>query len=179
MIETKTPSIAKYTALVTFLVPLVLALAFVGSGNSQFLFFGLYFFLFAAVVNMVVLIYIAVKAAKRGYPNNLLRGIGLLLLNVLTVIGFVFVGVYFTSIERVTLVNETGQPIYNLVVSGCEEIKIPVLENGDSETVWIDIKNDCNVGLTYNTKGGKQHFEIVLDYVTQGNGQIHEHSIGK
>ncbi len=97
MNETKIPSIAKYTALVTFLVPLVLALAFIGSGNVEFLFVGFYFFVFAALVNLVVIFYLAILGARRSYPTYLLKGIALLLLNVLTFIAFVAMGVYFTN----------------------------------------------------------------------------------
>jgi hypothetical protein len=181
MNETKTnvPSIAKYTALVTFLVPLVLALAFVGSGNIEFLFMGFYFFLFAALVNLVVLFYLAILASRRSYPTYLLKGIALLLLNVLTVIAFVAMGVYFTNIVRVTLVNKTGHTVKNIVVSGCERIKIQEIENGDSETVWVDVKNDCYILMEYSTKSGQRKAEIVQEYVTNGNGQILHHQIGK
>jgi hypothetical protein len=181
MNETKTnvPSIAKYTVLVTFLVPVVLALAFIGSGNSKFLFMGFYFFLFAALVNLVVLFYLAILASRRSYPTYLLKGIALLLLNVLTVIAFVAMGVYFTNIVRVTFINKTGHTVKDIVVSGCERIKIHEIENGDSETVWVDIKNDCYILMEYSTKNGQRKAEIVQEYVTNGNGQILHHQIGK
>ena len=89
MNETKIPSIAKYTALVTFFVPLVLALAFISSGNVEFLFVGFYFFVFAALVNLMVIFYLAILASRRSYPIYLLKAIALLLLNVLTFFAFV------------------------------------------------------------------------------------------
>lgn len=173
------PTIAKYTALVTFLVPVVLALAFIGSGNVEFLFLGFYFFVFAALVNLVVLFYLAILASRRSYPNYLLKGIALLLLNVFTVIAFVAMGVYFTNIMRVTLINKTGHTVKNIVVSGCERIKIKEIENGDSETVWVDIKNDCYILMEYSTKKGQIKVDVVQQYVTNGNGQILYHQIGK
>ena len=58
-------------------------------------------------------------------------------------------------------------------------VKIQEIENGDSETVWVDIKNDCYILMEYSIKKGQRKAEIVQEYVTNGNGQILYHQIGK
>jgi hypothetical protein len=95
------------------------------------------------------------------------------------IILLVAVGVYFTNIVRITLVNKTGHTVKNIVVSGCERIKIQEIEHDDSETVWVDIENDCYILMEYSTKNGQRKAEIVQEYVTNSNGQILYYQIGK
>ena len=167
--------LAKYTTLFTFLIALLILLAFVFTGDMHYAFLGMYYFLGALGINLVIVV-ILTFIGERGISG---KGIGLLFLNIPTAIGFFAVAIYFTGIMRVTFINDSGQDIRNIHISGCEKEHIEVLENGDSETVWIDIEHDCQIDMTYTTKKGKRKSEVVMGYVTNGMGQKYVHHIGK
>jgi hypothetical protein len=162
--------LAKYTTIITFFIAFLICLAFVLTGDMDYGFIGLYYFFGAGLINLIILILLAIIGG---------RGIGLLFLNIPTAIVFFAIGIYFTSVMRVTFVNDFGQDIRNIHISGCEKEYIEVLENGDSETVWIDIEHDCQIEMTYITAKGKRKTEAVMSYVTNGMGQKYVHHIGK
>ena len=167
--------LAKYTTLFTFLIALLILLAFVFTGDVHYAYLGMYYFLGAVGINLIVVI-ILIFSGDRGISG---KGIGLLFLNIPTAIGFFAVAMYFTSIMRVTFVNDSGENIRNIHVTGCEKEFIDVLENGDSETVWIDIEHDCQIQVSYTTSKGKRKEEAVMGYVTNGMGHQYVHHIGK
>jgi hypothetical protein len=167
--------LAKYTTLFTFLIALLILLAFVFTGDMHYAYIGMYYFFGAAAINLFI-VFILVFIGDRGISG---KGIGLLFLNIPTAIGFFAVAIYLTGIVRVTFINDSGVTIRNIRITGCEKEHIEVLENGDSETVWIDIEHDCQIEVSYTTSKGKRKTDVVMSYVTNGMGQKYEHHIGK
>ena len=167
--------LAKYTTLFTFLIASLILLAFVFTGDIHYAYMGMYYFLGAVGINLVVVV-ILTFIGGRGISG---KGIGLLFLNIPTAIGFFAVAMYFTGIMRVTFINDSGENIRNIHITGCEKEHIEVLENGDSETVWIDIEHDCQIEVSYTTSKGKRKADVVMSYVTNGMGQKYVHHIGK
>ena len=165
----------KYTPLFTFLIALLILLAFVFTSDIHYAYLGMYYFLGAVGINLIVVIVI-IFSGVRGIEG---KGIGLLFLNIPTAIGFFAVAMYFTGIMRVTFINDSGVTIRNLNITGCEKEHIEVLENGDSETVWIDIEHDCQIEVSYSTSNGKRKTDVVMSYVTNGMGKKYVHHIGK
>jgi hypothetical protein len=51
------------------------------------------------------------------------------------------------------------------------------LKTGESETVWIDIPNDCQVDIEYELKGEIRR-ETVAGYLTNMNGLFGTYKIG-
>ena len=162
--------LAKYTTLFTFLIALLICLAYVFTGDMQYGFVGLYYFFGAGIINVIIMIFLAIIGGK---------GSVYLLLNIPTAIVFFAIGIYFTSIMRVTLINHTGGNIRNIKITGCEDEQLDLLENGDSETIWIDIEHDCQIEMAYTTAKGQRKSEVIMGYVTNGMGQKYEHYIGK
>jgi hypothetical protein len=167
--------LAKYTTLFTFLFAALILVAFVFTGDMHYAYLGMYYFFGAAAVNLFI-IFILIFIGGRGISG---KGIGLLFLNIPTAIGFFAVAMYFTGIMRVTFINDSGENIRNIHITGCEKEYIEVLENGDAETVWIDIEHDCQIQLSYTTSKGKRKEEAVMGYVTNGMGHQYVHHIGK
>lgn len=81
------------------------------------------------------------------------------------------------DIIRISVVNPTKNELTNIKISGCQEKHIDKLQSGESETVWIEINNDCTINIEY-TVGGIIKQENVMDYVTTGMGQKIVHTIG-
>jgi hypothetical protein len=162
--------LAKYTTIITFFIAFLICLAFVFTGDIDYGFIGLFYFFGAGIINLIIMIFLAVIGGK---------GSAYMLLNIPTAIVFFAIGIYFTSIMRVTFINDSGQDIRNIHISGCEKEHIEALKNGDSETVWIDIEHDCQIEMTYTTAKGKRKTDVVMGYVTNGMGQKYVHHIGK
>lgn len=158
------------STLVTFCIALLIFLGFVMTGDSHYALMGVYFFLIAGIVNLIVLIYLAVVGGK---------GIGLLFINLPFAFIFTAIAIYLTGIMRITFVNDSGETIRNLHIEGCEKEYLDELENGDSETIWINIEGDCQIELSYSTENGKRKNETVMGYVTNGMGHKYVHHIGK
>ena len=161
--------LAKYTTIITFLIALLICLAYVFTGDMDYGFIGLYYFFGAGIINLIIMIFLAVIGGK---------GSVYLLLNIPTAIVFFAIGIYFTSIMRVTFINHTGENIRNIQITGCENEQLDLLDNGESETVWIDIEHDCQIEMTYTTAKGKRKSEVVIGYVTNGMGEKYVHHVG-
>jgi hypothetical protein len=153
----------------------LILLAFVFTGDMHYAYVGMYYFLGAVGINLIVII-VLIFSGGRGIEG---KGIGLLFLNFPTAIGFFAVAMYLTGIMRVTFINDSGENIRNIHITGCEKEYFDVLENGDSETVWIDIEHDCQIEVSYTTSKGKRKVDVVMSYVTNGMGQKYVHHIGK
>ena len=162
--------LAKYTTIITFLIALLICLAYVFTGDMDYGFIGLYYFFGGGIINLIIMIFLAVIGGK---------GSVYLLLNIPTAIVFFAIGIYFTSIMRVTFINHTGENIRNIQITGCENEQLDLLDNGESETVWIDIEHDCQIEMTYTTEKGKRKSEVVIGYVTNGMGEKYVHHVGK
>lgn len=73
--------------------------------------------------------------------------------------------------------NVQGILFSDINITGCETEYIDKLEIGESETVWIDIPNDCSISIDYLTNG-KRNEEVVAGYVSNSMGQKMNHKIG-
>jgi hypothetical protein len=78
---------------------------------------------------------------------------------------------------RVTFTNSTPATLTNINILGCGGGHIDKLEAGESQTVWIVIKEDCSIKIDYLSNGQKME-EGVTSYVTRGIGQKLEYNIG-
>ena len=75
------------------------------------------------------------------------------------------------GVVRLTLENTTNKTIKRIRIAGCNEKSIPDLKPGESQTVWIDIPNDCSVEINYIDASGSKKNKEVLEYITPGNGK--------
>lgn len=170
--------LAKYTALFTFIIASVICLTFVLTGNLKYGFIGYFFFLAALVFNFILLVFLLFMVKKVENSKAIYRGIKLMLLNIPIAFIYFGIGLYFIGIIRITLENNTGKDVKQLVFSGCEEKKIDFIKNGSSKTIWIDIPSDCSIHLFYKNESGEEHSESIMGYVTSGMGQKITHEIG-
>src|SRR5690554_220510 len=135
--------LGRWTAFLTFTIASLIGLLYIFTGDSNYGFFGYFFFLSAFVINLIVLIFLLIKAPKSENPKKIYKGINWMLFNIPIAILYFGIGIYFIGIMRISIQNNTGKEISELVITGCETKEINALKNGDSKTVWISITGDC------------------------------------
>ena len=167
------------TTLITFATATIICGLYFFSGNLDYGFYGYFFFLFAFPVNLIILIILLVYAPKTREPKRVRKSAARMLLNVPVAILYFGIGIYFTTVMRITIENTTGQEIKNIKIFGCENKELKGLKNGESETVWIDINGDCSISMSYVDANGDTQNEIVVGYVTSGMGQKFTYHVGQ
>jgi hypothetical protein len=171
--------IGKITAFVTFALATVLFSLYYFTGHLNYGIYGYLFFLFALPINFILFIFLVIKSRKCDDSRKIHQSIGFMLLNFPVAILYFGIGIYFTGVMRMTIKNTTGNDIKNIKIIGCEKKELPVLKNGESESVWIDINGDCSISLSYIDVNGKLEIETVIGYVCSGMGQKIVYSIGQ
>jgi len=99
------------------------------------------------------------------------------LLNIPVLFFYCWVTGILLDTMRITFTNTTKTTLTNINIVGCGGAHIEKLENGESETVWVDITGDCSIGINYLSEGQKKE-ENVAGYLTPLMGQKMEHNIG-
>jgi hypothetical protein len=170
--------ISFYTAVVSFLTAATIFALYFFSGDLKYAFIGYFSMLALGLINVVALVILGVAMLK----NPSIRRIGsttilFQLFNIPVAMACLWAGARLTNIARITLVNETGTKLENLLISGCESSEIKQLEPGASETVWINIKSDCSVKMQY-VQGDSTLECSVCGYLCQGMGVVYTYNIG-
>lgn len=170
--------LARITALLTFLIATIIFAAYYFTGDLGYGFLGYFFLIFAVIANFIILFIIKLKPHEDQYFIKINRSVGLMFLNVPIAILYMIAGLYLTGVIRITLENNTGQDIQHISIIGCEQKQFELLENGESETVWIDINGDCAISMSYEDGNGNTQEEILVGYATGGMGGPLRHTIG-
>jgi hypothetical protein len=128
------------------------------------------FTLVAVVVNWIYVLYLLFNLLRQKISISiLLRTLGVMAINIPIGILYSYIMVWLLGYARITFINQTGENIPMLNVQGCEQKEVANFENSASETVWIKIKDSCNVEIIYDLNGGKKN-EQVLNAIKNGEG---------
>jgi hypothetical protein len=178
MIRISIFKLGKWIAILSFVIGSAFFWTYFISDNSEIIFTAYYFVIFAVIVNSIVLIILFLKPTlKTENRNKKLVTSGFILVNIpIALIYFYFVLILVNTM-RITLKNETGKPITNLEITGCETVIIDRLEIDESKTCWIGIDRDCSIDLQYNLNG-ELITDEVFSYVTTSMGLKAEFRIG-
>jgi len=132
----------------------------------------------AILVGIIYLILVGFKVVSKKITTiEGLKCAGVVLLNLpIATLYFYFVVVLMTT-ARITFENNTGSDISSVSVGGCHEQEIGDLKNGESKTVWVKIKSDCSLVLTY-TVDRVPKLETAFPRLAQNQGMIATYKIG-
>ena len=172
--------IGKVTTWLTFGIATIIFLLYLQSGDLDFGFIGYFFFLFAVPANIILFIFLNLKAKNTADPTKVYNSAFFMLINIPVAIIYFLGVVHFTGIVRIRIENHTGSAIHNVHIQGCESEFLENLNDGKSKNIWISITGDCSIYMVYtdDAKGKKQR-ETIMGYVTNGMGQKITYEIGQ
>jgi len=170
--------LGRLTALLSFLLGTAIFILYFLTSSFEILTLGYSFIALAGLINVVILISILFKANRdKDNRAKLFATCGLMLLNIPVLFFYCWVTGILLDTMRITFTNTTQTTLTNINIVGCGGGHIEKLENGESETVWVDITGDCSIGINYLSEGQKKE-ETVAGYVTPLMGQKMKHNIG-
>jgi len=174
--------LAKMTALITFIIGTVIFGLYYLTSSSQMLLVGYIFILIAVIVNLIILILTLLKSNRNSNNDSknskeLLKGVGLLLLNIPIGLVYAWMTLFLLGHMRITFRNDTSHELTEINILGCEIKNLKELEPKESATVWIKIKGDCSITMDYIVQG-KNKSETVVGYVTSLMGRKTSYNIG-
>jgi hypothetical protein len=175
----KTIGFARYTVLLTFLLGTAIFAFYYFTAVDEALFLGYFYIIAAGIFNLVVRVRLLINAAKdeTGKRKYILTCL-LMLANIPVAVMYILITLSLLNTIRITIVNQTGQPLSAVRISGCEEQVIAHMEVDESKTLYLDIPGDCAVLLEYQL-GNKLIQEDMIGYVTHNMGVKLTYTIGK
>ena len=166
------------TALLTLLIGGLLYFAYYQT-LSDFLIYLLYTFVFiACAINLIVLLRILTYTQKHKRGKKGLYAVSaLLVIALLASLVFFKLTSNLADTMQITLVNRTATELSSVRITGCKKVRLNTLSPGEERTVWVRIKRDCSLELSYN-EGGQLKNEIISAYVTTSMGKKITYPIG-
>jgi len=166
------------TALLTLLIGSLLYFVYYQTLND-ILIYLLYFFVFiACAINLIVLLRIITYTQKHKRGKKAMYGVAaLLVVALLASLVFFKLTSNLADTMQITLVNRTSNQLSSVRITGCKKIRLNTLAPGEEKTVWVRIKRDCSLELSYND-GGQLKNEIISAYVTTSMGKKITYPIG-
>ncbi len=156
------------TALLTFLIATLILFAYYEAYQCDYERYGLLFIPVAFVLNLIVLVMIIVISRRRQISGPF-YSIHAMLLNIPYAFFCIWFALFLMSYYRVTVVNDTDSEALNIRFSGCDKEVINRLDVGESETVWIELENDCTLHMRYLMDGVARE-DQVAGYLSSGMG---------
>jgi hypothetical protein len=78
---------------------------------------------------------------------------------------------------RITCINETGEGLSAVHMTGCQDKYIGSLQKGESRSVWISIARACDIHILYTLRG-KEMNQIISGYCCPSSGGKMDYKIG-
>ena len=161
-----------------FLIGTFILLLFYFTGSSKVAVAGYAFLVTSVVISWAFIAVVLVTFVRRKISMvEALKILAVILANIPIGIFYTYLVVLLLGYARITFTNTTGEDLGVIKIHGCEEKEIPMLKQGDSQTVWIKISGDCKIDIAYHLKG-KAKLETVAAYLTQSNGVKAVYEIG-
>ena len=143
------------------------------------LFVGYAYILITGIVNLTVFIQLLIRSYNdKDNRNKTLITCGLMLLNLPVLIIYCWFATIIVNTMRITFINTMETELTEININGCQHKHIDKLAPGESKTEWIDIPNDCAIGIEYYSNGIRKS-EEVSGYCTFNMGQKATYRIGK
>ncbi len=177
MTSQKYISVGKITALISFLIGMLIFSMYYLTSDSNLLFLGYGFVILAGIINLIILSAILLRSQiDKVHRRGLLKTVGLMLLNIPIMLVCMWMAIIVLGNMRITFTNGTQNKLSNINIVGCESEHLVELEPNESKTVWIGITGDCSITVEY-MENGELKSEMVASYVTVGMGQKVKHKI--
>jgi len=176
MTKQKLNRIGYISAAVTFAIATFIMFAHYQGFQGDYERYGLLFIPIAFIINLSVLIYILVASNKKSI-NYSVWPIYAMLLNIPVAFFYLWLAIYLMGYYRVTVINDTSSTITDIQLSGCDNKSIQKLEPGEEQTVWIEIDNDCSLGISYLDKEKTKNLDNVVGYLCPGMGHPEDYHI--
>ena len=176
MTKQKLNRIGYFTAAVTFLIATFILFAHYQGYKGDYERYGLLFIPISFESHLLVLITILVVANKKNIKGPF-HSIKIMLLNIPYAIFCLWFSIFLMGYYRVSIINDTKSEIKNIKLTGCDNKSLKSLEPGQTETVWIDINNDCSLHISYLKRNGNRKEDVVAGYLCSGMGQPENYHI--
>jgi hypothetical protein len=171
-------NLGRLTALISFLLGTGIFVLYFLTSSFKLLFLGYGFIALTGLINIWILISILKKATRDiGNKSKLNWTAGLMLVNIPVMLIYCWFAIKLLDNMRITFTNATQGILTDIHIGGCEAEYIDKLEVGESKTVWVAIKGDCQISIVY-LANGQPRSEEVAGYVTNGEGQKMKYNIG-
>lgn len=163
----------------SFLLGTFIFIANILTNNSSLLIVGYIFLTLAILLNIGILITIIINTITDNLNRKaLLKTGGLIILNIPVALTYIAITMALMNVMIVTIENTYETAISSIRIEGCESIAFDRLEPKEKHTVWIDIKTDCQINVSYN-QNNERRTENVIGYVSAGMGKRIKYEIGK
>jgi hypothetical protein len=124
----------------------------------------------AIIVNWLFALFLLFAFLRKKLTlKQLLTSLGAMAVNIPIGIFYSSIMVWLLSYARITIENSTSDVLENIRFTGCETKQMKKLTVGDNETVWIRIKNGCDVVVDYD-RLQLTHHELIVDSLSAGKG---------
>lgn len=157
-------------AIVTFLISTTIFIAYCFSGNEGLIYFSFFISFFLFPLNIWLIISIALKVKRRNEERKTnIKSLFFMVINMLIISVYFSISSILGDYMRICFVNKTNIELFNIEITGCESKRIEKLNIGQSETIWINVSNDCPILIQYNVNG-KIKNEIVMGSLSGVSG---------
>ena len=159
------------TALLSILLSSIIYFAYYYTSLNFIVYLEYVFIFLIGAVSFIILLRIINHIIKHKRSRK-----PLIATSIFIVISAIVALVYFWYLTRlldtmrINLVNESNYTLTEIKITGCQKKYINSIAPKKQEMVWIRIRRDCSINLSYN-ENGVQKTETVSDYVTTSIGQ--------
>jgi hypothetical protein len=124
----------------------------------------------AIIVNWLFALFLLFAFLRKKLTlKQLLTSLGAMAVNIPIGIFYSSIMVWLLSYARITIENSTPDVLENIRFTGCDAKQIEDLTAGEGETIWIKIKNGCDVVVEYE-RLQSTHRELIVDSLSAGKG---------
>ncbi len=163
---------SKYVFLVSFIIGTIIFLIFFFTSNTHLLIIGYIYLLITLVINLfflVKLLLVVFKATNHKTKQSAIKLFVLLLLNFPVAIFYLVFTVHLLNTVRLTITNASNFNVESIKIDGIENIYIKQLKSKEETTLWLIIKRDCSIKMSYCIKDDTVK-KYVAGYVTNNQG---------
>ena len=169
--------LGRRTALVSFLLGTGILVLDYFFASFEMLVVGFAFIVITFFVNIIVLISILIRAYRdKENRSKAIRTSLLMLLNIPAMFLYIELASILSGFMRITFTNTTMSTVSNVDIVGGEGGYIDKLEPGESETVWVKLTTDNQIGIYY-LSNGQPLKEAVTGYLLGSEGKRMHHDI--
>ncbi|WP_196891189.1 hypothetical protein [Aureivirga marina] len=170
---------AYLSAFISFLIGTLFMCIFFYNSTIRIAIACYYYTLIAGIVNFSIFVLLMLKSlTNQKMKHKYYKGSAILFINIPVVLLYVFFSTKLKDTIRIEVVNATDSTISNLQISGCEDDAfISKLNESESNTKWILVKNICNISIDYELEG-KTYSEKILEKVGPNMGHQLSYRVG-
>ncbi|TNE79824.1 MAG: hypothetical protein EP332_09595 [Bacteroidetes bacterium] len=160
--------LARYCALISFLLGTFLLGWYVQSLNSKVEEYGFYYLVVAAVLNILILFVVITVAIRQPKERKRLgKSAGLMLINIPITVLYFWVVMALQDYVRVQIKNTTDSMLTEIQISGCGEASLESVPPKEEKSVWLKLEREGSLECQYR-KNGIPAIEPISGYLCPG-----------